>query len=121
MAAWLTLAVIDVEFLFEISWFSILAKEVAKRRAPLRDGFSEDVFDVLRQFDQTWFRDSSCGSGRVNAAAEQGLAGVDVPDSDYDFGVHDVLFDAGGSACARADEIVGVECLFEWFWPEMLE
>ena len=95
MAAGFALAIVDIEFLFEVARVAVLTNKVTQGGASLVDGFLQHLFDLHTQLGKPSGGDVTRLSPGVDAAAEQGLAGVDIADANDHLVIHDVLLDRG--------------------------
>ena len=121
MLAGLIFPVVDKELLLKVSRLSILIEEVSEGCATLGDGFGEYAAYFVGKLFQSWFGDSSSLPARVDTAAEQGFACVDIAYADDDLAIHDVLLDAGFPPPAGFMQIVGVEVVAQWLWSEVCQ
>ena len=113
MAAGFTLAVVDLELLFEVAWLAILPEEVAQGCAALFDGFVEYSFDFCSEPDKPLLGNVASFACWPYTTVEEGLAGVDITNPDHDFVVHNVLLDGCFSVLASGCQIIGIEIIFQ--------
>ena len=111
----LSIPSVDIRPYGEEAWVSFTALKTAQSLLSLGDGLIQHIPDRIRQPPVTLTGDDPGACGRVDAGAEQRLAGINVPQSGQNVAVHDKLFDRYSPTSAFMEQVISIESAFQWF------